>query len=467
MSSLTGSLPGVQQPRILLEPPSVSSAADEAIALAAEAGLDLDPWQQFALHVGLGMDPLGFWSAFEVGIIVPRQNGKGSILEARELFGLFLAGEELIIHSAHEFKTAKEAFYRMRRIIENAPALDAKVRQIKQSNEEVSVELLSGARLRYLARKGGTGRGFTGDCVVLDEAFQLDGETLAAILPTLSARANPQVWYTSSAPKSDSLILHRLRERGIDPGPDDARLAFLEWSMDPANPDFDEGMLAANPAWGIRVNPAVVSAERAAMTQPEFLRERYGIPDDIVPLGGEQVIDDATWAKLTDADAKLTGTPVFAVDISSDRSKSAIAVAGESGGKHLVEIVAHAPGTAWVVARVQELLAQWGGTVMIDSRGAVGALLAEFSAAKVNPTPIAAVELGRACGQFFDAAVTGQLVHLGQPALTEAVRQGRKKPLGDAWAWSRKDSLADITPLMAATMALFGFKTRGTGFFVY
>ena len=55
----------------------------------------------------------GKWAAFETALIVPRQNGKGSILEARELAGLFLFGEQLILHSAHEFKTAQEAFRRV------------------------------------------------------------------------------------------------------------------------------------------------------------------------------------------------------------------------------------------------------------------------------------------------------------------------------------------------------------------
>ena len=46
----------------------------------------------------------------EVALIVSRQNGKGSILEALELAALFLDDfippRGLILHSAHEFKTA-------------------------------------------------------------------------------------------------------------------------------------------------------------------------------------------------------------------------------------------------------------------------------------------------------------------------------------------------------------------------
>jgi phage terminase large subunit-like protein len=47
------------------------------------AGLELDPWQQFVIHNALGERPDGKWAAFEVGVEVPRQNGKGGLLEAR------------------------------------------------------------------------------------------------------------------------------------------------------------------------------------------------------------------------------------------------------------------------------------------------------------------------------------------------------------------------------------------------
>lgn len=64
----------------------------------------LDEWQRFALDCMLGERADGKWAAFETALIVPRQNGKGSVLEARELAGLFLFGEQLILHSAHEFQ---------------------------------------------------------------------------------------------------------------------------------------------------------------------------------------------------------------------------------------------------------------------------------------------------------------------------------------------------------------------------
>src|ERR1035438_568518 len=103
---------GQQRPRVENIPQYVSSSGQEAIDLAATAGLDLDPWQQYVLTHSLGERQNGKFAAFAVGLVVSRQNGKGSILEARELAGLFLLGERLIIHSAHQFDTSIEAFNR-------------------------------------------------------------------------------------------------------------------------------------------------------------------------------------------------------------------------------------------------------------------------------------------------------------------------------------------------------------------
>lgn len=214
---MTISLPDVRRdsrPRFRHLPPSVSSAGQEAVELAASAGLVLDPWQVEVLEGALGERRDGRWSATEVVVIVPRQNGKGAILEARELAGLFLFGEMLQTHTAHRFDTAIEHFRRVRYLIENTPDLMRKVKKIREANGDEGIELKNGARLNFKARSKGSGRGFSGDLVVLDEAYYLGD--LGDLLPTLSARPNPQVWYTSSAPlpKAESDPLRRLIRRG-------------------------------------------------------------------------------------------------------------------------------------------------------------------------------------------------------------------------------------------------------------
>src|SRR3954465_421045 len=122
--SRSGELSGAQRPRHLHVPDYVSSAGEEAVELARMAGLHLDPWQELVLVHSLGERPDGRWRGFEGGLVVSRQNGKGAILEAMELAGLFLLGERLVIHSAHQFDTSLEAFRRLLFLIEDNPDLD-------------------------------------------------------------------------------------------------------------------------------------------------------------------------------------------------------------------------------------------------------------------------------------------------------------------------------------------------------
>jgi hypothetical protein len=44
--------------------------------------------------------------------------------------------------------------------------------------------------------------------------------------------------------------------------------------------------------------------------------------------------------------------------------------------------------------------------------------------------------------------------------MTAALRGVEIRPLGDAWAWSRKNSNVDISPLVSATLALWGAGTQ-------
>ncbi len=75
----TAALPLVP-PRFLSRPEAASSAGPEAVELARTAGLVLLPWQEMVLEAALAETSEGFCASFEVGLVVPRQNGKGGVL---------------------------------------------------------------------------------------------------------------------------------------------------------------------------------------------------------------------------------------------------------------------------------------------------------------------------------------------------------------------------------------------------
>jgi len=288
---------GDQRPRLHSAPPSAWSEGERVAGLSAAAGLVLDPWQAWVLDQGLGRRDDRKWAAFEVALIVSRQSGKGSILEALELAALFLDDFEvdLILHSAHEFKTAAEAFLRIQSLISGSPVFERRVARIRTSNGSEAIELKNGKRLRFIARSKGSGRGFAADLVILDEAFNLGDDEMAALLPTLSTRPNPQVWYTSTAGDQASVQLGRVRDRGLRGG--DPSLAFLEWSVDPdAYDPADRACWAqANPGLGKRITADYVALEQAALTPEAFARERLSVGDYPVDGGAWEVLRQDAW----------------------------------------------------------------------------------------------------------------------------------------------------------------------------
>lgn len=434
-------------------PEGKPGAGQEATELAASAGLHLDPWQAEALDVALGERADGRWAATEVGLICPRQNGKGSILEARELAGLFLFGERLILHSAHEFKTAAEAFLRIKVLIQQTPDLDRRVHKMWEAHGSEGLELKDGARLRFVARSKGSGRGFSGDCIILDEAYELSAKAVAALIPTLSARPNPQLWYTSSAPldQEGSAVLRRLCKRGRKGA---ARLAYMEWCarQDAALDDRTE-WASANPGLGVRVSEEFVETELGALSPDDFARERLGIWDE--DESGNQIIPPEAWAACLDRKSGPTGPVSFALDVAPDRGMASIAVAGESGrgGVH-VEVVEHKQGTAWLAERAAELQSRWGGKMAIAKGSPAWSLEDELLDAKVELLPVSTVEHAQACGALFDDIMEHRLRHNGgQPELDVAVAGADRRMYEDAWLWRRRTSSVDISPLVAVTLA--------------
>ncbi|BAH52280.1 hypothetical protein ROP_40330 [Rhodococcus opacus B4] len=427
--------------------------------------MDLDEWQQHVLIQSLGRRKDSKWSSFEVALLVPRQNGKGAVIEARELAGLFLIGEQTLLHSAHEFKTAKEAYLRIKQLIEQTPELNDLTKQFRFSNEDVSVELHPkkgrsvGARLKFVARSKGSGRGFSGDLNILDEAYELPDEALAALMPTMSARDNPQLWYTSSAPLPHSAVLRRVQERGRQGG---RRLAYFEWSApDDADLDDHEAWRLANPGYGIRIDDEFIESEREAMTDGDFARERLGIADvgrRDAPIGA------VLWKDCGDVMSTVPdGNQVaLGLAVSLDRTQVSLAVAGRNADGLLhVELLETRTGTDWLYDMAMS--AYRGSDAMgigLDPSTPAGGLMPKFREAEAVTVMMSAREVCAAAGLVYDETHADRLRHTGnQPALNAAVAGATKRNIGSSWGWGRVDTSVDITPLEAISNAAYAFMT--------
>lgn len=454
----------------------------EVADLARLADFGPDPEQEMLLDAIFALDPRGRSVAFEVAVVCCRQNLKTGLFKQAALGWLFVTDQRLIVWSAHEFRTTQEAFRDLDTLITGSDVLRKRVKAIYRGNGDEAIELVDDRRLIFKARTKGGGRGLSGDKVILDEAFALQSMHMGALLPTLSARPDPQVLYGSSAGLAESAVLRGVRDRGRAGA--DARLAYMEWCSAPPSVvceagtvcahrldtpgcgcDDPENWRRANPAVGRRISIEHIAAERRAMPPEEFGRERMGWWDDPSEDPHPFPVDD--WAKRVDVDAPRPERPALALGVTRDRSMSAIGTAGRVDEHSHVDVLEYRAGTGWTVARATELYDEAGARALVlDPTGPAGALEADLLEAGFSTKPehgqrrliiITAREYAQACGSLVDDVVNDRLRHRDRRELNNAVRGARTRPLADAYAWSRKDSPVDVIPLEVITLARHGY----------
>jgi hypothetical protein len=471
--------PGVQAPALRNVPAFLTSAGPEAVELAARCGLHCDVWQADVLRDALGERPDGSWAAKRVAVIVSRQNGKGSVLEARVLAGLTLFGERLIMWTAHEMKTAMEAYRRVEALIEANPSIKRLVKRYVKTNGSEGIEFRNGARLRFVARSKGSGRGFSCDCLILDEAYALTGEQLSALMPTMSARPNAQIWFTSSPPL-DAIsgdVLFRLRDAALAR---DRSLAYFDWGLQGVDldnlGDIDLGdpelWAQTNPAYGVRINEEFTAQEFSSMPPADFARERLGVwPGRFT---GGSVIDLAQWAKLADPGSVFAGDLALAFDVTPLRDWSSIAAYGlRADGLGHLELIDHRPGVDWLADRLVMLKERWNPVALgCDGKSPAASLIGDLERRGLtlprdpkkprrgDLAVMDAADAAGACGQFVDGIRQSTFRHIDQDPLNVAVAGVKTRPLVDAWAWARRAASVNISPVCAGTEAKWLFESR-------
>jgi phage terminase large subunit-like protein len=438
--------------------------------LSSSYGLTADDWQEDILGYWLGRRKDGRWAAATCALAVPRQNGKNGIIEVRELFGMVALGEKFL-HTAHEVKTARKAFLRIASFFENTrkhPELAELAREIRKTNGQEAIFLNNGGSIEFIARSRGSGRGFTVDVLVCDEAQDLADEELAALLPTISAApsGNPQVILTGTPPDPDKpghgVVFSRVRKDGMSKA--DPRLCWDDFGIADGpigRVDLDnrETWADCNPTLGIRLAVEEVERERALMSPEDFASERLGWWGEGGDRGG--AIPYAAWLGLADAEAGRGAGPIFGLDVAEDRTGwFAVAWTRPDGDVQVMLANEGEPLPAYrVAAEGARLSTSWSARVLAP-RGFVpelrraGATVEQFDSA----------DFAAACGAFADAVKAGTIHHGDQPLLNAAVKAAVWRSAGTDG--SRAFQLRDLPaagPLAAAVRAVRGLKPSEAG----
>ncbi len=472
---------GSRVPSLSLFPPGDDidyALADGVLDWLDAIGMTLFPWQQDVLRRALGRRGPK-WAAYEVDLIVPRQNGKNEILIALELAAVSLLGVRLVVHSAHEALTAAKHFNRFREFaFDDSPSYrpeiaklfpNTKTRGFYTANGKEHIQFANGATIDFRTRTKQAGRGFSAELVVLDEAFNLPPKSVGSLQYTLRAKRNPQFWKTSSAAHAGSVVLQADRKRALEPDPADTRFLYMEWGNEQGcDPSSPETWLRSNPSvgheapgFGLELQTfrnEYASARHDEALLEEFVREVCGVPDPPVGSDMNHPVDLDLWPTLKAATSHPEANKTWALAVSPDRRWASIGKSGHnSEGKPHVEWMHHRAGTGWIVETIAAEFAEHRTPIRIHKSGPEGSFIAPLRAAGVDVVEVSSSEVAQATGQLIDAANSGQLAHLGQPSLDKALNGAEVRTSSDgAMLWSQRNSSVEITPLIAVTVALGG-----------
>lgn len=459
---------GSQEPRIRVEPNRVATDGADAGLLMQEYGYTLDPWQQDVINCWLGKDQDGSYNVTSAGLALPRQNGKNICLEAREFFGMLIAGEK-ILHTAHQVRTSKKSFRRLAAMFTDKrhPEVTDAVKTIRYTNGEEQIELENGGSIEFSARSRQAARGFDGiSLVVYDEAQELTDDQVEALMATLSASATGtrQIIYTGTPPYPGCPgdVFRRRRSVCIDdPGKHDA---WHEWSVEAdrvtsIDTKATDLWYMTNPAMGLRLTEDFTGEELRTMSPDGFARERLGWWAPIVTEVADYVIPVDVWDACKSSEPKPEGKTAYGVKFRADGAEVCLCGAViPTDGPARVSMIERQPtgmGLQWLANWLNERKDK-AACVVIDGRNGVDVLVD-----KIIPVWKAKGAIIRPGVRDMIASVSTLTDALNEKTVTwyaeqdelrdSAVTSTRRK-LGGGFVFGGDNSI----PIEAAALALWG-----------
>lgn len=460
---------GSQEPRFTIAPAPAGWSIDDArdtAAFAAAYRLTLDPWQALTCETWMRRTRRGLWCANTWGVTVARQNGKNGGLEAVELYGMAVLGLRFL-HTAHEVKTARKAFLRLLNFFDNPrdfPDLAALVKEIRRTNGQEAILLTNGASIEFVARSKSSGRGFTVDVLVLDEAQELRDEELEALLPTISAApsGDPVVIYMGTPPTDDALReggkgepFLRVRNGAILGTA--KRTAWVEFSLDV---DLDRlsdeqiravaadrsNWFATNPALGLRITEVAVQGELEKFSPRSFCKERLNVWPVAQEGSGVAAFSRDLWQGLT-IEVAPDSWPLAAVGLDMDASGrlwTSVATHGPDPSVHVEvlpdDLLAAGADAAvrWIVQRCRKRL-----PVVMPADSGASVLEPALRGKGVKVYRLNLGECAVASAGLAQAMKDGEVSHLADPLLEKAIGEATREDLkaggwriGRAGEWS-------------------------------
>ena len=442
-----GQLVGSPTPRLRALPVAGDSErADQALAFAESIGIKLMPWQVTALKELL-QTTNGKWTRRTLGIVCSRQVGKTELAKVRILAGIYLFSEKLTILMSVNAQQAEMTLYQINDIIINNPSLMGLYQRYYLTNGKQEIRFKNGARIIVVAATANGSRGLSADHIFVDELRTLTPEAMEAVSFCMNARPDAQMLTVSNAGDKSSKVLNDLRDRAIaNVSPS---LGWLEWSAHPSRKIDDvKGWIEAVPALGHTMSEEVLRHSLATSDPMTFRVEVLcQFVDNLA-----SPFEPGAWDACLDKDSDVTpGAPTYFAFDKSYTHKYGVLVAGQKIDDLRVKVkvlqVFDSPTAlddrqlaseinAYILKFKPRVLMydKWVSQNVMDYLKSSGTQLLDVSGRVQND----------ASNRLAQLMTHRQIVHNGDPVLTDAINACATKITEYGWKLVRRKSQGEI-----------------------
>lgn len=441
---------GRQDPTTERVLPYKKTYGKEAVEAYEKSGRTLMQWQRKLLNKILAYDTKEkLWVHTRYGYEVPRRNGKGEVLIAREIWGL-LNGEK-ILHTAHRVTTSHSAYERISDILVKC---GVEFKQYKALGQE-KIELESGGRIDFRTRseRGGLGEGF--DLLVIDEAQEYTQGQESALKYIVTDSSNPQTILCGTPPTAVSAgtVFPKYRDNALNNDIENA--GWAEWSVEQMTDQNDrDAWYETNPALGYHLKERAVQDECGG-DDIDFNIQRLGL---WLKYNQKSVISRAAWSALkTEKPPEIIGQLHVGIKFAFDGKSVSMAIAvKQTNGDIFIEVIDNRPITAgyqWMLNFIQNAAIN---NVVVDGANGQKAIEEAMKGMKLRPPTLPTVrEIVAASAGFEQAIYAGAVHHFDQPSLTEVATACDHRTIGTSGGFGYKSLVTerDISLLDACVLA--------------
>jgi len=416
-----------------------------------------------------------FGGVRETVILIPKKNGKSTILGALAIFHLCTTPDAECVIAAASRDQAALMLRQAQGFIRRSPGLQERL--LVKQREIIHREL--GGRIRILASDVDTADGVIPTLALVDELHRHKSDELYGIFRDGLGPRGGRMVTISTAGDSSETPLGRLRaaayaRRGMKRDGcyryvRGKSFAFHEWALDPEDdPDDLDLVKQANPAPWQTIKELRGRHDSDSMRRWQWQRFACG-----QWVGGEEAaVSDREWRAAAKAGLSIPANaePMIGIDIGRRVDSTGIVAvwSPEDSDEILVEplaiIAPPGDGTSTPEEAIWEPLEaaaeRWPRATFIADPKLGGDLFLErvereFPSVRTAVFDQVATALARMAAQFSEALASGRLSHSDDPALNAHVLAAAARPVGEQFRFiKQRRKKLPIDGLIALCMAL-------------